>query len=280
MSRSMLNRVVLITGAARGIGESCARAFAVKGARVALCDIDLQTAESVAKDITDLGGQAHAWSLDVCSRPNWEAVVAAIVKKWGGVDVVVGNAGIMPVGHFETITEDVERRQIDINVLGILHGLHASLPHMRQQGSGHFVHVASIAGRVPSPYAAVYSATKFAVVGLTESLRHEFNGQGIHFTTIMPGFVQTELISGLASLAWPKPNSPEDVAAAIVRAVRRKKNRVYVPGYAAILCLAPWLLPHTVLLWFSGLLGLNTILKPVDTQARLAYQERTEKRRD
>jgi len=271
----LAGRVVLITGAARGIGRACAEAFGRAGARVALCDVDGQTVEATAAELAATGMDVHARILDVRDRAAWREAVSAIEEHWGPIDVVVGNAGIMAVGPFLEVSEAAEGQQVDINVHGLIHGLHAVLPRMQTRGRGHFVHIASLAGRVPAPFGAVYAATKFAVVGLTETLRHELHGTGIHFTCVMPGFVQTELISGLASPAWPKPATPESVARATVRAVVKKRARVYVPAYGGLIALLPWLLPHCVVVWLARMLGAHTMLRPVDPAARSAYRRRS-----
>lgn len=270
----LAGRVVLITGGARGIGRACCEAFAQAGASVALCDVDLPTATATQEALTARGLSVQAWQLDVRDRAAWEVVVRDVEARLGPVEVLVGNAGIMPVGSFLSLSEAQESRQVDINLNGLIHGIHAVLPGMQQRESGHLVQIASLAGRVPTPYGAVYAATKFGAVGLGESLRHELEGTGIHVTTVMPGFVQTELISGLQTPSWPKPSTPAAVAEATLKGVLRRKGRVYLPWFASMLVLLPWILPHWMALFLSRLFGVHQALKPADEAARSAYRER------
>jgi len=268
------DRIVLITGAARGIGAACADAFARAGARVAVCDIDIAGADATARQLQQAGGTARPWRLDVRDRSDWERVLAKITSTWGPVDVLIGNAGIMPVGPVLEIPEAVDRRQVEVNLNGIIHGVHTVLPTMLERHSGHIVNIASLAGRIPTPYGAVYAATKFGVVGFTEALRHELLETGIEITLVMPGFVETELISGLGRPAWPAPSTPAEVASAILRGVDRKTRHVYLPWYGGLLSLLPWILPHWLSVWLAGLTGVRKLLKPVDTGARAAYRLR------
>jgi NADP-dependent 3-hydroxy acid dehydrogenase YdfG len=267
-------KIVLITGGARGIGAACVRAFANAGARVAVCDIDIDLAEQLCAEVRQGGGQAHAFTLDVRRRSQWLATIEKITAAWGTVDVLIGNAGIMPVGPFLEVSVEADVRQVDINLHGVTLGVRAVLPAMLDQGHGHIVNIASLAGRVPTPFGAVYSATKFAVVGFTEALGHELLGTNIHTTVVMPGFVQTELISGLDQPAWPSPSSPEQVAQTVLRAVIKRKRRVYLPWFGGLLALLPWVLPHWISVGLSKLFAIDHLLIPTDTDARDAYRQR------
>jgi NAD(P)-dependent dehydrogenase (short-subunit alcohol dehydrogenase family) len=271
---ALADQVVLITGAARGIGEALARAFAGAGARVAVCDIDTAGAHAVCATLRAGGADANVWELDVRDRAAWHRVVADIASTWGPVDVLIGNAGIMPVGPVLDVPESVDRRQVDINLHGVIHGVHAVLPAMVERRSGRIVNIASLAGRIATPFAGVYAATKFGVVGFTEALRHELLGTGVEFTLVMPGFVETELITGLGRPAWPAPSTPDQVAQAVLRSVVRGKRWVYLPWFGGLLALLPWIMPFWLSVWIARLTRVDRLLKPVDSSARLAYRRR------
>lgn len=270
----LTGKTVLVTGGARGIGRALCEEFGSAGAALALCDVDTDTAQSAALQMANAGLKVRCFTLDVRDRDAWTTVVAQIEAELGPVDVLIGNAGIMAVGPVLDLTGETEARQVDINLNGLIHGLHAVLPGMLSRGSGQIVHIASLAGRIPTPFGAVYAATKFGAIGLTEALRHELHGSGVTLTSVMPGFVQTELVTGLATPTWPKPSTPKAVARATLRGVLKRKGRVYVPWFTGILSVLPWLLPHSLSIWLSRLFGVHTILKPVDAAARTAYRAR------
>src|SRR5688572_26211041 len=226
--KDLRGKLVLITGGARGIGRATAVELLRAGARVVIADIDLPLAETTARELTS-SGEIRPMKLDVTQRSEWEQVVEKVERDVGPIEVLVNNAGIMSLGKFLELDENNDRRQIEINVMGVLHGMRAVLPRMQARGKGHIVNVASLAGRVGIPHATTYTATKFAVIGATESLRNELRGSGIDFTYVMPYLVNTELASGTKGLRWPPIVEPEDVARALVAGVRKNRLEVYVP---------------------------------------------------
>ena len=211
----LTGRVVAITGGARGIGLATARAFAAAGARVALGDVDAGLASAAA---APLGGMATP--LDVRDPDSFAAFLKAAETDLGPVDVLVNNAGVAPVGNFVELDRAVIDLQVDVNLRGVLLGTRLALPAMMARGRGHIVNVASLAGRLPLPGAAVYTATKHAVVGLSEAVRAEVRPSGVRVTAVLPTFATTELVAGLPLRGVPVV-PPERIAAAIVRAVRR-----------------------------------------------------------
>src|SRR5262245_52918024 len=166
--RSLSGKVVAITGGARGIGKATAAALVRKGCRVAIGDLDLDLAERTA---TELGGGTVALALDVTDRASFAAFLDAAERELGPVDVVVNNAGIMPVAPLVEEPDDSIRRQIDINLYGVIVGTQLAIERLRPRGSGHIVNIASQAGKGGVPGIATYSATKHAVVGLSEAVR-------------------------------------------------------------------------------------------------------------
>ena len=190
----LLGRVVAITGGARGIGKATATALVRKGCRVALGDLDLALAEETA---AGLGGGTVALPLDVTDRGSFAAFLDAAERELGPIDVVINNAGIMPVTQLVDESDDSIRRQLDINLYGVIVGTQLAIERLQPRGSGHIVNVASQAGKTPLPGIATYSATKHAVVGLSEATMAELQDTGVEVSCVMPTLVNTELTSGM-----------------------------------------------------------------------------------
>ena len=223
--RSLSGKVVAITGGARGIGKATATALVRKGCRVAIGDLDLALAEQTA---AELGGGTIALALDVTDRGSFAAFLDEAERQLGPLDVVVNNAGIMPVTPF--VEESVEsiRRQLDINVYGVITGMQLAIERMRPRGSGHIVNLASQAGKGGFPGIATYSATKHAVVGVSEAVRAELRDSGVEIACVMPTVVNTELTSGVGQ-KMIKPVEAADVANEIVDALEVPRFDVWVP---------------------------------------------------
>lgn len=189
-------KVVAITGASSGIGEAAARLLAARGAKVMLGARRTDRLATVVKEINEAGGLAHFRALDVTSRADVDAFVAEAVAVFGRLDVMVNNAGVMPLAPMEALKFDEWDQMIDVNIRGVLHGIGAALPVMKRQGGGQFVNVSSIGGHVVVPTGAVYCATKFAVLAISEGLRQE--STDIRVTVISPGVTETELGAGMS----------------------------------------------------------------------------------
>ena len=186
-----LNKVVLITGASSGIGEGTARQLAANGARVVLGARRTERLEAIAADIEKAGGAVRLRRLDVTDREDVEAFAAFAESAFGPIDVLVNNAGVMPLSPLSALKVDEWDWMIDVNIRGVLHGIAAVLPRMEAQGHGHIINVSSVGGFVVQPTAAVYAATKFAVRAISEGLRKE--SDRIRCTCIYPGVVTSEL---------------------------------------------------------------------------------------
>lgn len=184
-------KVVLITGASSGIGEATARLLAQSGAIVLLGARRTERLERIVGDIVAKGGAAQALALDVTRREDVQAFAAHALAQFGRIDVIVNNAGVMPLSPLSALKVDEWDRMIDVNIRGVLHGIAAVLPIMKAQGSGQVVNVASIGAHAVSPTAAVYCATKYAVWAISEGLRQE--NPDIRVTTICPGVTESEL---------------------------------------------------------------------------------------
>lgn len=268
--KKLAGKVVAITGGGRGIGLATAKALVAQGARVSIGDVDVELAEQAAKELDGYGG-----ALDVRDSKSFAAFIDATQAALGPVDVLINNAGIMPTGAFTEESDEISDTQIDVNVRGVIHGCKQVLPGMVNRGQGHIVNVASLAGVFPIPGLAVYCATKFAVVGLTQSLREEYRDSGVSFSTIMPAKVKTELASGTEVAGRGLPtSSPEDVAAAVVEALKDNLTEVTVPRYMGVAPAALGLAPHRLQRGIRRLFGDRRVLEKLDNQARADYDAR------
>jgi NADP-dependent 3-hydroxy acid dehydrogenase YdfG len=193
MKNKIEGKVVVITGASSGLGEAAARLLSAQGASVVLGARRADRLKSLADELTGKGGKALAVTTDVTRRDQVKKLVDAAVKKFGRIDVMINNAGIMPRAPLERLTIDDWDRTIDVNIKGVLYGIAAALPHMKQQKSGHMIFVSSVAGHKVGPDFAVYAATKYAVRVLAEGFRQEVKPYNIRTTVISPGAVATEL---------------------------------------------------------------------------------------
>lgn len=189
-------KVVAITGASSGIGEATGRLLAGRGERVLLGARRMDRLETIRGEIQSTGGVAEIHPLDVTRRKSVEDFVKHAKQTFGRIDVMVNNAGIMPLSPMSQLKVDEWERMVDVNIKGVLYGIAAALPFFTEQGAGHFVNVSSVAGKVVFPGSAVYSGTKFAVRAISEGLRME-NLPGIRSTVIFPGIVVTELANSI-----------------------------------------------------------------------------------
>jgi NADP-dependent 3-hydroxy acid dehydrogenase YdfG len=188
------DKVVVITGASSGIGESTAKLLARRGAKVVLGARRKDRLDAVVKEISAAGGKAISSPVDVTKRAEVAALIKAAVDAFGRVDVIVNDAGVMPIAPIDALKVEEWDRQVDVNIKGVLYGVAAALPQMQKQKSGHIINLASVFGiKVFAPGATVYCATKSAVRALTEGLRMELHTQNIRCTIISPGAVATEL---------------------------------------------------------------------------------------
>jgi 3-oxoacyl-[acyl-carrier protein] reductase len=224
------DKTVVVTGASRGIGAAIAEAVAGKGARVGLI---ARTDRELDTVIRRLGGRGATAVADVADATQLADALAALERDVGPPDVLVANAGIGAYGPFVDIELDELERLVNVNVLGTMYAIRAVLPGMISRRQGHIVTIGSIAGRIGSPFEAVYSATKFAGVGLTEALAVEVEPYGIGVSVVNPGPVSSNFGEARGhpyDRDRPKPVSPERVAKVVVDAIERNRHEVYVPG--------------------------------------------------
>lgn len=193
MTDNIKGKVVVITGASSGLGEATARHLSALGAIVVLGARRVARIDALAGELTRAGGQALAVETDVTRFDDLKRLVDRAVQTFRRVDVVINNAGLMPHSPLERLKIDDWNRTIDVNIKGVLNGIGAALPYMKEQMSGHIINVSSVAGHKVRPGSAVYAATKAAVLMLSEGLRQEVKPYGIRTTVVSPGAVATEL---------------------------------------------------------------------------------------
>jgi NADP-dependent 3-hydroxy acid dehydrogenase YdfG len=270
MKRDISSMVIVVTGGARGIGRATAERFSRQGARVAIGDRDADLARTVADE---LGDGVVAAPLDVTDPASWAAFLEEIAPI-GPVDVLVNNAGIMPLGSVLKEPDEVARRIVDVNLHGVIFGTKAVAPGMVDRGHGHVVNVASAVGRVAVADGATYSASKFAVVGFSEATRAELEPHGVDVSVVLPAIVQTELSAGVPTARGVKPVTADDVAKVIEATVRKPKPELWVPRYTQGIFKSAFILPRRAQNAISRALHADSVLTEVDTAARTDYERR------
>jgi short-subunit dehydrogenase len=269
-------KTVVITGAARGIGYATAQALLARGARVVIGDRDVDLLESAVAGISSLG-QVSGHPLDVTDKEFFAAFLDKARADGGGhIDVLINNAGVMPVGPFLDQSAQAIRSSIEVNFYGVLTGCQLVLPEMVKRRSGHIVNIASLAGMVAVPGQVVYAGTKFAVVGLSSAMADEFAPHGVKVTAVMPTFTNTELISGTTPSASQKPVEPAEIAAAIVQVLDKPKSRVSVPAWGKSFAVLATLLSDRSRRWLYKKMGNDTVFLNLDTPARRSYEDRAQ----
>src|SRR3954454_3275782 len=268
-------RTVAITGGARGLGLATAKALAERGARVAIGDLDGELARVEAAALAGPGPHA-GFPLDVTDPGSFERFLEQTADL-GPLDVLINNAGIMPVRAFAEEDPTVTRRQVEINVLGVTTGTRLALGRMLPRERGHIVNVASAAGRVAVPGEAVYTATKHAVVGFGEALRVELRGTGVEISTIMPSLAATELASGMRPPRFVPMVRPEQVAGAIAKVLERPKLEVIVPAWTTPLIRMTMALPPNMRDRVRHFFRIGEVGNEIDVSVRASYVARYER---
>lgn len=268
----LAGKVVAITGGARGIGAATAAALVEQGARVAIGDLDGAAARQTAER---LGGATVALSVDVTDHQGFTAFLDDVENRLGPIDVLINNAGIMPIGPIEAETDETTGNQLGINLHAVIHGSREAVKRMKPRNGGHIVNVASAAGKSPVPSASTYSATKFGVVGFSESLRLEVADARIAVSCVMPALVATELASGLKDTKGFRKVTPEEVAEAIVGALRRPRFDVFVPASLGPTARLTQVMPRRFGDWLGRKIGVDTLMSDAAKSAdRKDYEER------
>lgn len=269
-------KTIAITGAARGIGFATARALLQRGARVVIGDRDVALEESAVAQLSKLG-PVSGYPLDVTDAESFATFLDKARADGGGhIDVLINNAGVMPVGPFLDHSEQAVRAAVEVNFYGVLTGCRLVLPEMVKRRAGHIVNIASLAGMLAVPGQALYAGTKFAVVGLSTALSDEFAPQGVQISCVMPTFTNTELIAGTNATGANKPVQPEDIADAVVKTLDKPKTVVSVPYPLRFIAAGTAFLPPRARRWLGRKMGTDRVFLDFDTAARAAYERRAQ----
>jgi NAD(P)-dependent dehydrogenase (short-subunit alcohol dehydrogenase family) len=250
------NLITIITGGASGIGRALGEELARRGATVVIADVNLPEAQQVGAAIAAAGGTAFAARVDVRHAADVQVLVDDVVKRHGRLDLIFNNAGIGVGGEIHELSLDLWRTAIEVNLMGVVHGVAAAYPIMVRQGAGQIVNIASLAGLIPSPGFGPYATSKGAVVSLTLALRAEGEALGVRANVVCPGFVDTAIYENAIGVRPDKkelldalglPIIPaREAALAILRGTERNQSVIVFPWSARILWLqmrlTPWLL--------------------------------------
>jgi NAD(P)-dependent dehydrogenase (short-subunit alcohol dehydrogenase family) len=269
--RSLNGRVVAITGGGRGIGRAIAQALVAEGARVAVGDLDRASAEQAA---TELGADAIGLALDVTDHAGFTAFLDEVEQRLGPLDVLVNNAGIMPVTALVDESPASIARQLEINLHAVIHGTQDATRRMVPRRTGHIVNIASLAGRSGFPGLATYCATKHGVVGLSEAVRAELRHTGVELSVVMPGIVRTELSAGLHEARGVKSVSVEEVAKEVVSALKVPRFDVFVPRSTGAIVAVTSALPRRLREAIGRAIKADRVAVGTDGAMRTAYEVR------
>ncbi len=259
--RTLNGKTVLVTGAASGIGRCLARRFAAAGARVAIADLDVAGATQVAADIVSMGGQASAFELDVTSAASAQALRERLLEQMGPLDVLVNNAGVVHGGAFLDVPLDRHLATFRVNVEGLAIVTHALLPDLLARPEAHLVMIASASSFVGLPFGASYGASKWAALGLSESLRLELRQLGhthVGVTAVCPSYVGTGMFGGVTPPRLTRLLTPERVADLSVKAVLANKAYVLTPWLVKLTPFLHGILPRRVFDVVAAAFGVNT----------------------
>ncbi|MTK03481.1 SDR family NAD(P)-dependent oxidoreductase [Micromonospora sp. CP22] len=266
--RGIAGLVAVVTGGSQGIGRSIAERLSSMGAHVAIGDIDTQSAREQAARFGALG-----LPLDVTDENSVQEFLTETRTRLGAIDVLVNNAGVLIPGEFRTLSPVEHDLQIGVNLGGVVRCMRLVIPEMVERGSGHIVNIASIAGRMPCPGAAVYSGSKAAVIAMSDAVRFELAGHGVGVTAVLPTFVRTEMAAGLTLGGMPTQGT-ELVSAAVARALTRRRPpaRVAVPRWSGLLATLDTMAPR-----WSRDAARRAVRLEAQASSRSSYQSRIDK---
>jgi short-subunit dehydrogenase len=259
--QTLSGRRVFITGGGSGIGRSLALRFASEGAELHLADLNLAAADAVSQEIATAGGRAQAWRLDVTDHAAVADVRTRILEASGPIDVLVNNAGVVHGGAFAEVPIERHEATFQVNTLAVVAVTHAFMPDLVSRPDAHIVNIASAAGFAGLPFGATYAASKWAVIGFSESVRLELLEQGhrhVHVTIVCPGYVGTGMFEGAQALRLTRILKPERVADLTVRAVLANREMVMTPWVVFLGPALKGIVPRRLYDWTARLFGAPT----------------------
>jgi NAD(P)-dependent dehydrogenase (short-subunit alcohol dehydrogenase family) len=269
--RSLAGSTAIVTGGTRGVGRSLVDALAQRGAIVALCARDR---DEVARIVADLGGGAIGSAVDVSDHAAYTEFIADVERKLGSIDILVNVAGIMPIGPFDEEHDDTTLRIIDVNLMAAIFSTKDVARRMKIRGSGHIVNVASAASWIPGGGGATYCASKSALLGYCQSVALELHGTGVEVSLVAPGFVDTDMISGVKDPPGLRRVSTEEVSATIIDVLERPRFAAFVPKrigpMALMLSASPFRMRH----WLARATRTDTMMLKADAELRTGYEAR------
>jgi len=271
-TRAHRPKIIVITGAARGIGLATATILAGQGHRLVMSDID---GDLASKEAANLADRATGFGLDVTDRNAFKAHLEMVEAEYGPIDTLINNAGIASASP-NILEQDpaITEKTIDINLKGVMNGTIEAIRLMKPRNQGQVVNVASLAGIMGVPGLAAYAASKFGVVGFTESVRSEFSDTGLQFTVVMPGPVDTGMMDGTSSSPIVSMLKPEEMAAGIVEAVDLGKPRVALPRSSYLLARLSSIMPPSFGIRLARWTKIDRIYTDITPGARTEYEER------
>ncbi|MGD0454214.1 MAG: SDR family NAD(P)-dependent oxidoreductase [Solirubrobacteraceae bacterium] len=269
-ARSLAGRVAVITGGARGVGLETARVLAARGARVALADIDGDLARAEAAALPGAAG----FDVDVRDRASFAELLSDVADRLGPVDILLNNAGGLHLGPFLEADERIIREEIDVHIMGVVHGMQLAIPEMLRRGGGHIVNVNSAAGKWSVPGMSGYSMSKHAIVGLTQLVREELRAAPIELSLVLFGPASTEFALGMRSQRLVKIIPHEDVAVAIGDTLERPRFEVWVPAWLGRLWTLSEMLPSPLKTAARRFGGIDRVGTDVDHAKRAPYEQR------
>jgi short-subunit dehydrogenase len=269
---SVAEKVIAITGGARGIGLATATLLHGLGAKVAIGDIDRSAVREAGSQL----GLEVGRRLDVTDRRSFTDFLDTVEAQLGPVDVLVNNAGVIAVGSAVDEADTTTQRLLNVNIYGVILGTRLAAKRMLPRGHGHIINIASLSSVLPTEGIATYCATKHAVLGYTDTIRMENRGSGVHFSAILPTLTNTEMIAGVGHTRGFKNAEPDDVARAIAGVIAKPKARVFVPRSLGVAVATQRFMPRRVAEAMARASGKGRVFTTdVEVDKRTAYARRT-----
>lgn len=267
--RSLRGKVAIVTGATGGVGNATAKALAREGVKVALADLDQAAVEAAAEEV---GSGAIGMAVDVSDLASYSRFIDEVERRLGPLDILANVAGIMPVGPFEQEADATTARIIAVNLSGVIHSTKEAARRMKARGTGHVVNVASGAGWIAGGGGATYCASKFGVVGYSESVALELRGSGVEISVVAPAVIKSQMSVGLKEVKGIRAVAPEEVAEAIVHGLKHPRFAIFVPKSIGVMAMMSSALPYRVRHSIARATNTDKLLLDVDRHARAAYE--------